>query len=87
MKNTSDSIVVSIATLRGIVILKSKFFPSFDAFLLVEMLLEHRDCAMPLKKQIGTVSVLPLQLDCDEDSSIRGDEDEPDFYVQAHMPV
>ena len=31
--------------------------------------------------------LLLLQLDCDEDGGIRGDEEEPDFYVQAHMPV
>jgi len=28
-----------------------------------------------------------MQLDCDDDSGMRGEEDEPDFYVQAHMPV
>jgi len=28
-----------------------------------------------------------VQLDCDDDTSRRGDEEEPDFYVQAHMPV
>jgi len=33
------------------------------------------------------VMLLLLQLDCDEDSGIRGEEEEPDFYVQAHMPV
>jgi len=36
---------------------------------------------------ISTVCMLPLQLDCDEDGGIRNGEDEPDFYVQAHMPV
>jgi len=33
------------------------------------------------------VCMLLLQLDCDEDGGLRGEEDEPDFYVQAHMPV
>ena len=36
---------------------------------------------------IIVVCILLLQLDCDEDGGLRGEEDEPDFYVQAHMPV
>ena len=36
---------------------------------------------------IVVVYVLLLQLDCDEDGGLRGEDDEPDFYVQAHMPV
>jgi len=36
---------------------------------------------------ISVVCMVLLQLDCDEDGGLRGEEDEPDFYVQAHMPV
>ena len=37
--------------------------------------------------ELSVICIVLSQLDCDDDSGMRGEEDEPDFYVQAHMPV